>query len=234
MGKRNAALLEKVDRQKFYAVDEGLALLKDCASANFAEAAEVVFKLGLDPKQNENRIRGTVILPKGRGKVERILVFAKGEKLKEAEAAGADFSGGDDMVEKVAGGWLAFDRVIATPDMMSSVSKLGRILGPRGLMPSPKSGTVTVDIESAVKEFKGGKIEFRLDEYGNVHAPFGLASFSFEDLKVNVLALTRAILDEKPEGAKGKYVKGAALSTTMGPGIKLDVDTLLHDVSSVS
>lgn len=227
-GKRRVALLGKIDLLRLYSASEGLDLIKETASAKFDESVDVVYKLGLDPKQNENRIRGTVILPQGRGKTECILVFAKGEKVKEAEEAGADFVGAEELVEKVAGGWLEFDRVIATPDIMSVVSKLGRILGPRGMMPSPKSGTVTPDVGMAVQEFKSGKIEFRLDEYGNVHAPFGLASFSSAALQENLVALSEAILSEKPEGAKGKYIKGIAISTTMGPGIKLDPDALLN------
>ncbi len=231
-GKRQAALLEKVDRDKFYTTEEAVALLRESKTAKFEESADVVFKLGLDPKHNENRIRSTVVLPNGRGKTEIILVIAQGDKAKEAEAAGADFVGAEDMIEKVSGGWLDFDRMIATPDMMAVVSKLGRVLGPRGLMPSPKSGTVTMDIGDAVKEFKAGKIEFRLDEYGNVHAPFGLASFEAGDLKQNLLALTSAVVSAKPEGAKGKYIKGVSISATMGPGIKLDQDELLSQASA--
>ncbi len=231
-GKRMTAVLDKVDREQHYAPDEAIALLKETASAKFAESADAVFRLGIDPKQNENRIRGTVILPKGRGKTERILVFAKGEKIKEAEGAGADFAGGEELAKKVEGGWLDFDRVIATPDMMSVVGKLGRVLGPRGLMPSPKSGTVTAEVGEPVGEFKRGKIEFRLDDYANVHAPFGLASFSAEDLKENLMALTQSLLAERPEGAKGKYVKSITISTTMGPGIKVDPDLLVGEAAA--
>lgn len=231
-GKRWTALLERVDRTRRYGLDEGLALLKETASARFDESADAVFRLGLDPKRNENRIRGTVVLPKGLGKTERILVFAKGEAQKAAEEAGADVVGGDELVKKVQEGWLAFDRVIATPEMMGAVGKLGRILGPRGLMPSPKTGTVTNDVAAAVREIKRGKVEFRLDEYANVHAPFGRASFPLEDLRENLLALTAAILAEKPEGAKGKYVRALTISTTMGPGIKLDADEVVRLASS--
>jgi large subunit ribosomal protein L1 len=225
-GKRQTALLEKVDREKLYATTEAVNLLKETVSAKFEESVDAVFRLGLDPKINENRIRATVILPKGRGKTERILVIAKGEKIKEAEAAGADFAGSDELLAKIEGGWMEFDRMISTPDMMSGVGKLGRVLGPRGLMPSPKSGTVTLDVGAAVEEFKRGKIEFRLDEFSNVHVPFGVGSFSVEDLKENLVALMGAILSEKPEGAKGKYLKAVSISTTMGPGIKLDPDEL--------
>jgi len=231
-GKRQAALLEKVDRDKFYTTEEAVALIRESKTAKFEESADVVFKLGVDPKHNENRIRSTVVLPSGRGKTEIILAIAQGDKAKEAQDAGADFVGAEDMIEKVSGGWLDFDRMIATPDMMAAVSKLGRVLGPRGLMPSPKSGTVTMDIGDAVKEFKAGKIEFRLDEYGNVHAPFGLASFEANDLKQNLLALTSAIVAAKPEGTKGKYITGVSISATMGPGIKLDQDELLSQASA--
>lgn len=230
--KRYAAALTKVDREQLYAPDEGLALLKSSTGAKFDESVDAVFKLGVDPKQNENRIRSTVVLPRGRGKTERVLVFAKGEKIKEAEQAGADFVGGDDLIKKIEGGWLEFDRVIAAPDMMSGVGKLGRVLGPRGLMPSPKSGTVTPHVGDAVKEFKRGKIEFRLDDYGNIHAPFGKASFPAEHLRDNLVALAAALVAEKPEGTKGKYIKGVTISTTMGPGIKLDPDKLLHLASA--
>lgn len=230
--KRYAAALGTVDREQLYAPDEALELLKSCAGAKFDESVDVVFKLGVDPKQNENRIRSTVVLPRGRGKTERVLVFTKGEKVKEAQEAGADHVGADELIKKVEGGWLDFDRVIATPDMMSGVGKLGRVLGPRGLMPSPKSGTVTPHVGDAVREFKRGKIEFRLDDYGNIHAPFGRASFSAEHLKENLVALTAALLAEKPEGTKGKYIRGVTISTTMGPGIKLDPDKLLHLTSA--
>jgi len=225
-GKRFVGLLEKVDREHFYPLDEGIGLLKDTASAKFDESVDAVFRLGIDPKRNENRIRSTVVMPKGLGKTERIAVFAKGEKLKEAEEAGADVAGGDDLVQRVEEGWLEFDRVIATPDMMSSVGKLGRILGPRGLMPSPKSGTVTNEVAEAVREIKLGKVEFRLDDYANIHAPIGRASFDAEALRENLLALTEAILNERPEGVKGKYVRAVTVSTTMGPGVKLDPDAL--------
>jgi large subunit ribosomal protein L1 len=224
--KRYGAVKEKVDRTKFYTVEEAVKLMKECATARFDESADAVFRLAVDPKKNEHRIRGTVTLPHGTGKPVTVLAFAKGEKLKEAQEAGADFAGGEDVVKKIEGGWMEFDRVVATPDMMGVVSKLGKILGPRGLMPSPKSGTVTPDIGTAVKELKRGKLEFRLDEYGNVHSSFGRCSFSVEQLKENLVALAAAILDEKPADVKGRFIKSVTISSTMGPGIKVDPDDL--------
>jgi large subunit ribosomal protein L1 len=224
--KRYGAVKEKVDRTKFYTVEEAVKLMKECATAKFDESADAVFRLAVDPKKNEHRIRGTVTLPHGTGKPVTVLAFAKGEKLKEAQEAGADFAGGEDVVKKIEGGWMEFDRVVATPDMMGVVSKLGKILGPRGLMPSPKSGTVTPDIGTAVKELKRGKLEFRLDEYGNVHSSFGRCSFSVEQLKENLVALAAAILDEKPADVKGRFIKSVTISSTMGPGIKVDPDDL--------
>lgn len=229
-GKRYLAVKEKVDRGKFYTPDEAIRLLKETATAKFDEAAEVAFRLGLDPKKNEHRIRGTVILPHGTGKSVRVLAFAKGEALSEAEEAGADWVGGEDMVKKIEEGWMEFDRVVATPDMMGAVSRLGRVLGPRGLMPSPKTGTVTKDVGQAVKELKQGKLEFRLDEYAQLHSPFGRASFREEQLLENFLALTAAIMEEKPADVKGRYLRRATISFTMGPGIKVDPDELTRRV----
>ncbi|MFN4218169.1 MAG: 50S ribosomal protein L1 [Candidatus Bipolaricaulia bacterium] len=224
--KRYVAVKEKVDRTKFYTVEEAVKLMKECATAKFDESADAVFRLAVDPKKNEHRIRGTVTLPHGTGKSVTVLAFAKGEKLKEAQEAGADFAGGEDLVKKIEGGWMEFDRVVAAPDMMGIVSKLGKVLGPRGLMPSPKSGTVTPDIGTAVKELKRGKLEFRLDEYGNVHSSFGRCSFSVEQLKENFIALAAAILDEKPADVKGRFIKSVTISSTIGPGIKVDPDDL--------
>lgn len=224
--KRYVAVKEKVDRTRFYAVAEGVKLLKECATAKFSEAADAVFRLGVDPKKNEHRIRGTVILPHGTGKSVKVLAFAKGEKLREAQEAGADYAGGEDLVKKIEEGWMDFDRVVATPDVMSAVSKLGKVLGPRGLMPSPKAGTVTPDVATAIKELKRGKLEFRLDEYGNVHSLFGRCSFSAEQLHENLLALAAAVLEEKPADVKGRYIKSVTINSTMGPGIKLDQDEL--------
>ena len=227
-GRRYAAVAEKVDRSRVYSVDEAIALLKETASAKFDEAAEAVFQLGVDPRRNEHRIRGTVTLPHGTGRSVTVLAFAKGEALKAAEEAGADFVGGEDLVKKIEEGWLEFDRVVATPDMMGIVSRLGRILGPRGLMPSPKTGTVTKDIAQAIKEIKQGKLEFRVDEYGQVHSIFGRVSFPEEHLKENLLALAAAILEERPEDVKGRYVRKVSISTTMGPGIKVDPDEVVR------
>jgi len=222
--KRLLQVREKVDRSRFYAVDEAIELLKETATARFPEAAEAAFRLGVNPKRNEHRIRSTVILPHGSGKTVRVLVFAKGEKLSEAEAAGADYAGGAELITKIQEGWLEFDQAVATPDMMSQVSKLGRILGPRGLMPSPKTGTVTMEVERAVKELKGGRIEFRLDEQGNIHAAFGRCSFEAAALKENFLALAAAILAARPADVKGRYLRSVSVSATMGPGIKVDPD----------
>lgn len=227
-GRRYQAVAEKVDRSRVYSLDEAIALLKETASAKFDEAAEAVFRLGVDPRRNEHRIRGTVTLPHGTGRSVTVLAFAKGEALREAEEAGADYVGGEDLVKKIEEGWLEFDRVVATPDMMSLVSRLGRILGPRGLMPSPKTGTVTQEIAQAIREIKGGKLEFRVDEYGQIHSIFGRVSFPEEHLKENFLALAAAILEEKPEDVKGRYVRRVAVSTTMGPGIKVDPDEIVR------
>lgn len=224
--KRYLAVREKVDRTKFYTADEAIKLMKECATAKFDESADAAFRLAVDPKKNEHRIRGTVTLPHGVGKTVTVLAFAKGEKLKEAQEAGADYVGGEDLVKKIEGGWLEFDRVVATPDMMGVVSKLGKILGPRGLMPSPKSGTVTPDIGTAIKELKRGKLEFRLDEYGNIHSSFGRCSFKAEHLKENLVALAAAILEEKPADIKGRLIKSVTISSTLGPGIKVDPDAL--------
>jgi large subunit ribosomal protein L1 len=222
--KRYVAVKEKVDRTKFYTVEEAIKLMKECATAKFDESADAVFRLAVDPKKNEHRIRGTVTLPHGTGKSVTVLAFAKGEKLKEAQEAGADFAGGEDLVKRIEEGWMEFDRVVATPDMMGIVSKLGKVLGPRGLMPSPKSGTVTPDIGTAVKELKRGKLEFRLDEYGNVHSAFGRCSFNAEHLKENLIALAAAIAEEKPTDIKGRFIKSVTISSTIGPGIKVDPD----------
>ncbi len=229
--KRYLALKEKVDRTRFYSLKEAIQLLKETATADFDEAAEAVFQLGVDPKRNEHRIRGTVTLPHGTGREVRVLAFAKGEALKEAEEAGADYVGGEELVKKIEEGWLEFDRVVATPDMMALVGRLGRILGPRGLMPSPKTGTVTKEIGQAIREIKRGKLEFRVDEYGQVHSIFGRASFPEEHLYENFLALAAAIVDEKPEDVKGRYIRRVAVSATMGPGIKVDPDEVVRLVS---
>ncbi len=217
---------ERVDRLQFYSLDEAISLLKELANASFTESADAVFRLGVNPKKNEHRIRGTVILPHGVGKEVRVIAFAKGEKIKEAEEAGAKVVGGEDLAKRIEEGWLGFDAAVATPDMMGVVGRLGRILGPRGLMPSPKTGTVIPEIGQAINELKQGKLEFRLDEYGNIHSPFGRCPFPEEQLRENFLALAQAIFEERPADVRGRYLREAAISSTMGPGIKLDPDEI--------
>jgi large subunit ribosomal protein L1 len=196
--------------------------VKSCAKAKFDETVDVAVRLGVDPKHADQQVRGTVVLPHGTGKTVRVLVLAKGEKAREAEAAGADFAGAEDFLAKIKDGWLDFDAVVATPDMMAEVGKLGKVLGPRGLMPNPKTGTVTFDVTKAVKELKAGKIEFRVDKGGNLHIPVGKASFDEAALLANLQAFLAEILRARPSAAKGAYVKSVTLSTTMGPGIKVD------------
>lgn len=224
--KRYQQTVALVEKERVYPVREAIALLKRTATAKFPETAEAAFKLGINPSQVQ--VRGTCVLPHGTGKTVRVLVFAKGEKIREAEAAGADYVGGEELAERILKeGWLEFDRVVATPDMMPLVGKLGKILGPRGLMPSPKTGTVTMDVASVVKELKAGMIEFRADRYGIVHAAFGKTSFSEDQLYENLLALTKAILERKPEGVRGRYIQRVSISSTMGPGIRVDEKELL-------
>ena len=201
---------------------EAVALVKGAATAKFDETVEIASHLGVDPRHSDQLVRGTVVLPHGTGKTIRVLVFTKGEKEKEAQAAGADFVGADEYAKKIAEGWTDVDAIIATPDMMGELSKLGRILGPRGLMPNPKSGTVTFDVAKAVKESKGGKIEFRVDKGGNVHAPIGKVSFGPEQLATNLAALMDTIVRSKPSAAKGVYIRNVAISSSMGPGVTID------------
>ncbi|MBI5167198.1 MAG: 50S ribosomal protein L1 [candidate division NC10 bacterium] len=203
-------------------LERAIELVKSLARAKFDETMEMAVRLGVDPKHADQMVRGTVVLPHGTGKPVRVLVFAKGEKEKEALAAGADFVGCEDLIEKIQGGWLEFDRAIATPDVMSQVGKLGKILGPRGLMPNPKTGTVTFDIARAIREFKAGKIEFRVEKAGIVHAPFGKVSFSAVQLTDNAQALLEALIRAKPAASKGRYLKGIAITSTMGPSVKVD------------
>lgn len=224
--KRMTAVLAEVDSTKHYDLREAVTLLKKTATAKFDETVDLALKLGVDPRQAEQMVRGTVSLPFGTGKQVRVLVFAKGEKEGEAKEAGADFVGAEDMVEKVKGGWLDFDATIATPDIMSSVGKLGKLLGPRGLMPSPKSGTVTFDVAKAVKEIKAGKIEFKVDKNGDIHAPIAKASFTEEQIYANAVAVFEAIMKAKPAAAKGQYLRSVTLSSTMGPGVRLDCNLL--------
>ena len=218
------ASLAKVDRAQRYPLEDGLRLLHQTARAKFDETVEIAARLGVDPRQADQNVRGTVVLPHGMGKTVRVVAFAKGEKEKEAEEAGADFVGADELIKKITEGWLDFDNAVATPDMMGAVGKIGKILGPRGLMPNPKTGTVTMDIGKAIKEIKAGKLEFRVDKAGIVHVPVGKVSFGADKLIDNARAVLGAILRAKPASAKGNYVQGVTLSTTMGPGIKLDVN----------
>ena len=206
-----------------YALEEAVPLVQKVKFAKFDETVELHMRLGVDPKHADQMVRGTVVLPNGLGKSKRVLVIASGEKLREADEAGADLIGGDDMVQKIQGGWIDFDAVIATPDMMRSVGRLGKVLGPRGLMPNPKTGTVTMDISKAVRETKAGKVEFRVDKTGIIHAPVGKTSFATDKLTENARTLLQAVVKAKPAAAKGKYVKSATICSTMGPGVKLDV-----------
>lgn len=221
-GKKYADAVKRVDRTKLYEVDEAMALVKETATAKFDETIEAHFKLGVDPRHADQQIRNAMVLPHGSGKTRTCLVFAKGEKAKEAEEAGAEFVGAEDMIEKIKGGWYGFEVAIATPDMMGTVGRIGRLLGPKGLMPNPKTGTVTMDVANAVKEVKAGKIEYRVDKAGIIHAPIGKASFSAQDLADNFNALAQALIKAKPASAKGIYMKSVTVTSTMGPGIKLN------------
>ncbi|MBW1732022.1 MAG: 50S ribosomal protein L1 [Deltaproteobacteria bacterium] len=221
-GKKYRQSAERVDRTKRYSFQEAVQLALDCAYAGFDETVDLAVRLGVDPRHADQMVRGTVVLPNGVGKTVRVAVFAKGEKEKEALEAGADYVGSDDLVEKVQKGWLEFDKAIATPDMMSSVGKLGRILGPRGMMPNAKLGTVTFDVAKAVNEIKAGKIDFKVEKAGIVHAPMGKVSFGVQKLLENIAAFMDTILRLKPASSKGTYLRSIALSTTMGPGIKVD------------
>lgn len=229
-GKSYRQAAEKVE-QRPYGLVEGIAAIKEAAFAKFDETLEVAMRLGVDPKHADQMVRGTVILPHGTGKSVKILVFAGGEKVKEAEEAGADFVGGEELAEKIQGGWMDFDAVIATPDMMRVVGRLGRVLGPRGLMPNPKVGTVTFEVSKAVSDIKAGKVEFRVDKTGVIHAPLGKLSFEDTQLRDNTAALVAAVLKAKPASAKGKYVRSVSLASTMGPGIQLD-ETVLTTVEA--
>jgi large subunit ribosomal protein L1 len=225
-GKKRAGALQKPDKSRRYALSEAVSLVKELAFANFDESVDLAVRLGVDPKHADQMVRGAVVLPHGTGKTNRVLVFAKGEKVSEAEAAGADFVGGDDLVAKINEGWLDFDTVIATPDMMGQVGRLGRVLGPRGLMPNPKVGTVTFDVSKAVSEAKAGKVEFRVEKAGIVHAQVGKKSFGEPELAGNVKSLVGALVKAKPAAAKGTYLRSITLSSTMGPGIKVDPGTI--------
>ncbi len=221
-GKKYRAAREKVDRNKRYELEEGIKLVTETAYTKFDEGVDVAIRLGVDPKKPDQMVRGTVVLPHGTGKKVRVLAFAKGPKEKEALDAGADYVGAEDLIEKISQGWLDFDKAIATPDMMGQVSKLGKILGPRGLMPNPKVGTVTFDLEKAIREIKAGKVEFKVEKAGIAHVPVGKVSFGFDRLLENVKTLLEVILRVKPPTSKGVYLRSITLSTTMGPGIKID------------
>jgi large subunit ribosomal protein L1 len=221
-GKKYTAARAQVAVDRLYTIEEAIPLVQKVKFAKFDETIELTLRLGVDPKHADQMVRGTVVLPHGLGKTKRVLAIAGGEKQKEATEAGADFVGGEDVVEKIIGGWTDFDAVVATPDMMRAVGKLGKVLGPRGLMPNPKTGTVTVDIARAVKEIKAGKVEFRVDKTGIVHAPIGKISFEAQKLIDNAHALVDSVVKAKPSAAKGKYLKNVTLSSTMGPGIMID------------
>ncbi len=226
-GKKYREALAKVDRTKRYTFEEAVKLALENAYAKFDETVEVAVNLGVDPRHADQMVRGSVVLPHGTGKVPKVLVFAKGDKAKEALEAGADYVGDEDLIKKIQEeNWLDFDKVIATPDIMGQVSKLGKILGPRGLMPSSKTGTVTFDVAKAVKDIKAGKVDFKVDRAGVVHAPVGKVSFGEKKILENLAAFFEALLKAKPSGAKGQYIKSITLSTTMGPGIKVDVNDL--------
>ncbi len=221
-GKRYNEAIKQVDRNTLYDPNQALELVKNTSKAKFDETIEIALRLGVDPRHADQQVRGAIVLPHGTGKTRSVLVFAKGEKVTEAENAGADFVGAEDMVAKIQGGWFGFDVAVATPDMMGVVGKLGKLLGPKGLMPNPKVGTVTFDVERAVKEIKAGKVEYRVEKTGIIHAPIGKASFDMDKLIENFQTLVEAIIKAKPSGAKGQYIKTATVSSTMGPGVRIN------------
>ncbi|ADU28395.1 50S ribosomal protein L1 [Evansella cellulosilytica] len=225
-GKKYEDAIKLVDRERVYEIQEAVELVKKTATAKFDETVELAARLGVDPKKADQQIRGAVVLPNGTGKTQRVLVFAKGDKAKEAEAAGADFVGEDDLINKVNQGWFDFDVVVATPDMMAQVGKLGRVLGPKGLMPNPKTGTVTFDVTKAVNEIKAGKVEYRVDKTGNIHVPIGKVSFSDEKLAENLTTIIETLLKAKPASSKGTYMRNVAIASTMGPGVKVNVSAV--------
>ena len=225
-GKKMRASREKLDQAKKYKLEEAMKLARETGYAGFDESVDMAVRLGVDPSKADQMVRGSVVLPGGTGKVRRVVVFAKGDKETEAKNAGADFVGADDLVEKIKGGWLEFDVAVATPDMMGTVGKLGKLLGPRGLMPNPKSGTVTFEVGKALEEIRAGKVEFRVDKSGVVHAPVGKSSFDVEKLVKNARSFLETIVRLKPAAVKGTYIKSVSISTTMGPGIKVDESAL--------
>jgi large subunit ribosomal protein L1 len=226
MGKKIEAANEKVEKGKEYLLEEAISKVKELSYTKFDETVDLAFNLGVDPRKSDQMVRGTVVLPHGTGKTLRVLVFAKGEKEKEARDAGADFVGAEDMVEKITKGWLDFDKVVATPDIMGVVGKLGKVLGPRGLMPNPKLGTVTFDVAKAVKDIKAGKVEYKTEKAGVVHVPVGKVSFDAQKLMDNAKAIVESVNKAKPSTSKGKYLKGLYLSSTMGPSIKVDINSV--------
>ncbi len=226
-GKNYRAAFEKVEPEKRYALKDAITLLKEISFAKFDETVELTMWLGVDPRKADQLVRGTLVLPNGLGKTKTVVVIAQGDKVKEAEEAGADFAGGDELVDKIKGGWLDFDALIATPDMMAKVGQLGRVLGPRGLMPNPKTGTVTMDVGKAVEETKAGKVEYRVDKTGVIHCGIGKVSFDNDKIEQNTRALINAVIKSKPTTSKGRYVKKVNLAATMSPGILLDEMSLI-------
>jgi large subunit ribosomal protein L1 len=231
-GKKYRAASEKVDPLRMYAPDEGVRLVKETAFAKFDESVELHIRTGLDPRHADQVVRGSAVLPAGTGKTQRVVAFAQGDKAREAEAAGADIVGAEDLVQRIQGGWTDFDVAVATNEMMGMVGRLGRILGPRGLMPNPRTGTVTQDIGRAIREIKGGRVEFRVDRTGVVHVPIGKVSFSEENIMRNLSALVDAVVRAKPSGAKGQYIRTVNIASTMGPGVSLDIQPTLALASS--
>ncbi len=229
-GKRYQDIIKLVDPTETYSVDEAIELVKKCATAKFDETVEVALKLGVDPRHADQQVRGTVVLPNGTGREVTVLVFAKGEKAKEAEDAGADFVGAEELAEKIEGGWVDFDVAIATPDMMGVVGKLGRILGPRGLMPNPRTGTVTLEVAEAVSDSKAGKVEYRVNKEAGIHVPIGKASFDAEALRENFNALLGAIIKARPSSSKGTYLRRIFISSTMGPGVRLNTQDVVSAI----
>ena len=227
-GKKYLEAVKLVDRSKSYPITEAIELVKKTNFAKFDATLEVAFRLGVDPKKADQQIRGAVVLPNGTGKTQRVLVFAKGEKLKEAEAAGADFVGDSEYINKIQQGWFDFDVIVATPDMMGEVGKLGRTLGPKGLMPNPKTGTVTFDVTKAINEIKAGKVEYRVDKAGNIHVPIGKASFEDQKLVENFNTVFETMVKAKPSAAKGTYMKNVTVTSTMGPGVKVDPSSVSY------
>jgi len=227
LSKRLTEANKQFDSNKIYDPSEAITVVKNVATAKFDETVEIAVRLGVDPKKADQQIRGAVVLPHGTGKTQRVLVFAKGDKVKEAEVAGADYVGDEDYINKIQQGWFDFDVVVATPDMMGSVGKLGRVLGPKGLMPNPKTGTVTFDVAKAVNEIKAGKIEYRVDKAGNIHAPIGKVSFEDQKLLDNLNTVVDTLIKVKPAAAKGQYIRNITVSSTMGPGIKVNLSKIV-------